>query len=67
MNWASDNSENRPEFKQIYVTKSSIENEDNFKEFVRLSGLSIIAEEKEYYILDGSAEELLEFSNDWKS
>ncbi len=67
MNWASDCPGNIPEFKQVYVAKSSISNEDNFKEFVRLSGLSIIAEEDHYYILDGSAEELLEFSNDWKS
>lgn len=65
MEWASAEQEESPSFDQLAVDKSTISDDDNFKAFVSLYGLTIIQEEDHYYILDGQSEDLLAFSNDW--
>ena len=39
--------------------------DSNFKELVALYNLTVIQEEDQYYILDGTKEDLKLFSSDW--
>ena len=65
MEWASEENENPPSFNQLAVDKVTIGDVDHFKSLILLYGLKIIQEEKEHFILDGSPEDLEEFSRDW--
>lgn len=65
MNWASEENEIRPSLNQLAILKNTIGDHEYFKSLIGLYGLIIIDEEPEYYILDGSPEDLEEFSHDW--
>ena len=65
MDWASKENEESPSFNQLAVNKSNVKDFETFNEFVQLYGLNIIQEEDMYYILDGSKDDLEEFSKDW--
>lgn len=65
MNWASDLNEQRPSMGQLAIDKSTVRDPYVFKDFVALFDLQIISEEPEYYILDGSTEELQDFAKYW--
>lgn len=65
MEWASEENEKPPSFNQLAVDKATISDVDHFKSLILLYGLKIIQEEKEHFILDGSQEDLEEFSRDW--
>lgn len=54
-----------PNMNQLSVNKDSIENIMAFNELVDLFHLTIIAEEQEYYILDGNRNEIKAFKNFW--
>ena len=65
MNWASEENEIRPSLNQLAILKSTIGDHEHFKTLIGLYGLVIIDEEPDYYILDGSPDDLEEFSHDW--
>lgn len=51
----------------LAVQKSTVVNKENFQEFVELSGLEIVSEEADYYIVRGSTVDIQEFSAYWNS
>ncbi len=55
-----------PRFNQISVDKKSITNYKNFKELIELYNLIIIFDEPEYYILDGTDQDLHDFQKYWR-
>lgn len=65
MNWASEETPESPKLNQLAVAKDGIGDHTYFKELIGLYNLTIIYEEQEYYILDGSPEDLDEFQRDW--
>ncbi len=65
MNWASNETEEKPLFNQVYVEKETIADYDAFVSLISLYDLYVIAEEELYYIIDGSDENLEEFKYNW--
>lgn len=65
MNWANEEGEIRPSLDQLAIFKGSIGDHEYFKELVGLYGLKVISEESDYYILDGSKDDIEEFQKDW--
>ncbi len=55
-----------PKFTQLYVTKESIRSYKAFKELIDLYNLEIVYEEPEYYILDGTTQDLHDFKKYWR-
>ncbi len=55
----------RPSMNQIAVEKKSVEDREVFDSFLQLYNLAVISEEPDYYILDGSEEDLLSFLDFW--
>lgn len=58
---------NLPNFHQIAIPVSSIENVTSFYELIDLFNLEIFKKERDYYILDGSDIDLAEFREYWDS
>lgn len=55
-----------PDFHQISISKKSISNLENFKELIELYDIEILFDEPEYYILDGSYQNLRSFLKYWR-
>ncbi len=65
MNWASNETEEKPRFDQVDGEKETIADYDAFVSLISLYDLYVIAEEELYYIIDGSDENLEEFKYYW--
>ena len=55
-----------PDFHQIAVRKRDITKPAVFKELVQLYDLEIVYDEPEYYILDGSLQDIHDFQKYWR-
>lgn len=55
-----------PDFHQLAVKKSDITNRKIFNELIELYNLSIVYEEPDYYILDGTTQDLYDFQKYWR-
>ena len=55
-----------PDFHQIAIRKKDITSKAIFKELIQLYNLEIVYDEDEYYILDGSAQDIHDFQKYWR-
>ena len=55
-----------PDFHQIAVQKKDIQNKSAFDDLIELYNLVIVYDEPDYYILDGSQQDIHDFQKYWR-
>ena len=55
-----------PDFHQIAVQKKDIQNKSAFDDLIELYNLVIVYNEPDYYILDGSQQDIHDFQKYWR-
>ena len=55
-----------PDFHQIAICKKDIESNKSFNDLIELYSLTIIYDEPDYYILDGSYQDIHDFQKYWR-
>ena len=55
-----------PDFHQIAVRKKDVRSKAIFNELIQLYNLEIVYDEDEYYILDGSSQDIHDFQKYWR-
>lgn len=65
MNWASERTAECPKFKQLAITRKSVESDACFRQLLKLFDIFIEYEEPEYYVVNGSDANLSDFREYW--
>ena len=55
-----------PDFHQIAVQKKDVRSKSVFEDLIKLYNLEIVYDEPDYYILDGSYQDIHDFQKYWR-